>query len=106
MVKNTITHTPRRVRCPIEPEVLLAYIQNELPIDHLRQVQEHIRTCDECETRLEQLRQAYELVGSLNDVPSVPPAGLHETVLRDSHGRLRAVRMARVLNLPGRSTLL
>lgn len=86
--------------------MLLAEIQGELSIDEARVVHLHLRTCERCSARLEQLRNAYEQVASLSDVPHVPLADVRETVLRDSQGKLRAIRMTRGLNLSGRGMLL
>ena len=97
--------TPR-IHCPIEPEVLLADIQGELPIDEARLVQMHIRTCERCQARATQLRAAYEQIASLADVPHVPIADVRDAVLRDSHPRLRAMRIAGNLNLSGRTLAL
>lgn len=98
--------TTGRVHCPIEPDVLLADIQGELTIEEARDIKAHIRTCDRCQARFAQLRDAYEQVASLSDVPAMPPADVRDTVLRDSQGRLRAVRITRGLNLSGRGMLL
>lgn len=100
------TRPTTRIHCPIEPEVLLAEILGELPIDEARLVQLHMRTCERCQTRSEQLRTAYEKVASLSDVEVVPIADVREAVLRDSQGRLRAIRLTRGLNLSGRGLLI
>jgi hypothetical protein len=100
------TRPTTRIHCPIEPEVLLAEILGELPIDEARLVQLHMRTCERCQARSEQLRAAYEKVASLADIEQVPIADVREAVLRDSQGRLRAIRLTRGLNLSGRSLLL
>ncbi len=106
MALKSVTHPTRHVNCPIEPEILLADIQGELTIDEARLIHAHQRTCAICQARGDQLRDAYEHVAGLADVPAVPIANLHESMLRESHGRLRAVRMARGLNLPSRAFLL
>ncbi len=104
-MKASTRATPR-IHCPIEPEMLLAEIQGELGIDEARVVHLHLRTCERCSARLEQLRAAYEQIASLSDVPHVPLADVREMVLRDSQGKLRAIRMTRGLNLSGRGALL
>jgi hypothetical protein len=101
-VKTTLRPV-RRVRCPIEPETLLAQIQGELPIDELREVQRHLQTCEKCRLRSEALREAYAQVAVLAEAPYVPAANVREAVLRDSQGHLRAVRLTHGLNLPARS---
>lgn len=106
MAIKTVMRGPRRLNCPIEPETLLAEIQGELTLDEQRMVQAHQETCAICRARGEQLREAYERVASLADVPEVPSAGLRETILRESHGRLRTVRLARGLNLSSRGLLI
>lgn len=98
--------TPRRLHCPVELDVLLAEIQGELPIDERRDVQAHLATCVTCRARRDQLRATYQQIAALADVPVVPVAGVHEAVLRDSVGRLRTARLARGLNLSGRSLFL
>jgi hypothetical protein len=103
---KTTTRPTARIHCPIEPEVLLADIQGELPIDTARLVQLHIRECAQCQARAAQLREAYERVASLAEVEHIPIADVREEVLRASQGRLRAIRLTRGLNLPGRGMLL
>ncbi|HKD76119.1 MAG TPA: hypothetical protein VKB76_11520, partial [Ktedonobacterales bacterium] len=103
---KTTTRTLGRVHCPIEPETLLADIQGELSIDEARLVKQHIQTCERCQARSRQLREAYEQVATLADAPSVPLADVRDTVLRDSQGHLRTARMTRGLNIMTRGSLL
>ncbi len=100
-MKTSVRVTPR-IHCPIEPEVLLADIQGELPIDEARMVALHMRTCERCQARSAQLRAAYEQIAGLADVAEVPVADVRDAVLRESQGRLRAIRLTRGLNLSGR----
>jgi predicted anti-sigma-YlaC factor YlaD len=94
------------IHCPIAPETLLADIQGELSIEEARDVQNHIRECATCQARSQQLRSAYEQVAMLADEDDVPVADVRGIVLRDSQGHLRAVRLARGLNLSVRSLLI
>ena len=100
------TRPVSRIHCPIEPEILLADIQNELAIEEQREVQRHFQTCEQCRARSEQLREVYEQVAGLSDVADVPSADVRDTVLRDSQGHLRAVRLTRGLNLSVRGSVL
>jgi hypothetical protein len=102
---KTTTRTIGRVHCPIEPETLLADIQGELSIDEARLVKQHIQTCERCQARSRQLREAYEQVATLADAPSVPMADVRDTVLRDSQGHLRTARVTRGLNIMTRGSL-
>ncbi len=104
-LKNTLRQVGR-VHCPIEPETLLAQIQGELPVDELRDVQRHIQTCERCSLRMAQLREAYDQVAVLADVPDVPPASIREAVMRESQGHMRAVRLTHGLNFSVRAVLL
>lgn len=98
----SVKSTPR-VHCPIEPEVLLANIQGELPIDEKRLVELHLRTCEICQARLRELTNAYDLVASLTEIPVMPTVDVRDEVLRDSQRRLRGKRAVRGLNLQGRA---
>ncbi len=102
---KTTTRTIGRVHCPIEPETLLADIQGELSLDEARLVRQHIQTCERCQARSRQLREAYEQVATLADAPSVPLADVRDVVLRDSQGHLRAARVTRGLNIMTRGSL-
>lgn len=104
-MKVSTTGPARTIHCPIEPETLLADIQGELPLDEARGVQVHIRTCERCQARAEQLRAAYEQVASLAEVPVVPLAEVRDGILRDSQNRLRTARLTHGLNLSGRGLL-
>lgn len=71
-------HT-QTIRCPLDPEMLVAEFAGELPPDIARHVREHLLFCETCSQRSQTLRSPYQLISSLGSEP-VP----HVADLRDS----------------------
>lgn len=98
--------TARQIKCPVEPEVLLAAIQEELQIEEARDVHQHLDECSFCHSRYDELYDAYMQIGILAQVDSIPQIDISGDILQESRGRLRVVRVARKFNLPLRTFFL
>jgi hypothetical protein len=70
----------RRLRCPLSPEILVAEFAGELPPNVAAAIRKHVASCVTCGPRAQELRDSYDLVGSLGAEPLVPPPDLRERV--------------------------
>lgn len=76
------------LRCPLEPELLVAEFAGELPPDVAVAVREHIAVCETCGARSRALRAPYELLSSLGSEPVAYVPDLRDSVqahLRSHH---------------------
>lgn len=81
------------LRCPLEPELLVAEFAGELPPDVALAVREHIAVCETCGARSRALHAPYELLSSLGNKPVAYVPDLRDSV----RSHLRSNRIARGL---------
>jgi hypothetical protein len=70
----------RALRCPLSPEILVAEFAGELPPNVAAAIRRHVASCVTCGPHAQELRDSYDLVGSLGAEPLVPPPDLRERV--------------------------
>ena len=80
------------MECKGVQEKLSAYVRGEVFSDEKRHIEQHLNSCQKCRSALEDLKNAGELVKSLEDVE--PPAWLTEKIMsrvRAEEGRKRGI---------------
>ena len=81
----------RALRCPLEPELLVAEFAGELPPEVALAVREHVAVCETCGARSRSLRAPYELLSSLGQAPVTNVPDLRDTIRE----RVRSFTVAR-----------
>ncbi len=82
--------------CSIEPELLSAFVDEELSEERMDELREHVRGCEPCEERLSRLQEARGAARTL-DPPSAPDAFVSDVRERveETVGGERSVRSNR-----------
>ena len=57
----------RALTCHEVIDILTEYIEDALPVEERRRVEEHLAACDGCTAYLEQLRETIRLTGMLTE---------------------------------------
>lgn len=90
----------REVRHPLEPEMLVAEMAGELPVEVALAVRQHVQECESCGVRAKALAHPYGALASLGavPVPAVPDLRRHvRQQWAKGHVLVRVARAARIV---------
>jgi anti-sigma factor RsiW len=72
--------TTAELTCKELVEIVTDYLEDKLPRDERRRLEQHLARCDGCSNYLDQMRETIRLVGRLSEDSIPPPA--RERLLR------------------------
>lgn len=94
-------HT-QTIKCPLDPEMLVAEFAGELPPEIAKHVREHLLFCETCSARSRALRMPYEMLSSLGTEPVPHVADLRDSVRVHVRSRRTVQEIARFVARLGR----